>query len=51
MTQYDALHTSSDRCAFCKIIRGEATSYVVFEDDVVAVQHAIQSAVVQIQSR
>jgi histidine triad (HIT) family protein len=34
MTQHDALHTSSDRCTFCKIIRGETESYMVFEDDV-----------------
>jgi histidine triad (HIT) family protein len=34
MAQHDALHTSSDRCTFCKIVRGEATSYMVFEDDV-----------------
>jgi histidine triad (HIT) family protein len=34
MAQHDALFTSSDRCTFCKIVRGEATSYMVFEDDV-----------------
>jgi histidine triad (HIT) family protein len=34
MAQYDALDISNDRCTFCKIVRGEATSYMVFEDDV-----------------
>ena len=34
MTQRDALHTSSESCTFCKIIRRETTSYIVFEDDV-----------------
>ena len=34
MAQPDALFTSSDSCTFCKIVRGEATSYMVFEDDV-----------------
>jgi histidine triad (HIT) family protein len=34
MPEHDALHTSSDGCTFCKIIRGETTSYMVFEDDV-----------------
>jgi histidine triad (HIT) family protein len=34
MTQHDALHTSSDSCTFCKVIRGETTGYTVFEDDV-----------------
>jgi histidine triad (HIT) family protein len=34
MAQHDALHTSSDRCTFCKIIRGETPSYRVFADDV-----------------
>ena len=32
MGQDDALHTSSDSCTFCKIVWGEATSYMVFED-------------------
>jgi histidine triad (HIT) family protein len=34
MTQHVALHTSSDDCTFCKIVRGETTSDMVFEDDV-----------------
>src|ERR671933_544013 len=34
MAQHDALFTSSDSCTLCKIVRGEATSYMVFEDDV-----------------
>src|ERR671931_1730392 len=34
MAQHDALFASSDRCTFCKIVRGEAPSYMVFEDDV-----------------
>jgi histidine triad (HIT) family protein len=34
MAQRDALFTSSDRCTFCKIVRGEATSHMVFEDDI-----------------
>jgi len=34
MAHHDALFTSSDSCTFCKIVRGEATSYMVFEDDI-----------------
>jgi histidine triad (HIT) family protein len=34
MTQHHALFPSSDSCTFCKIVRGEATSYMVFEDDI-----------------
>ena len=34
MAQHDALFPSSDSCTFCKIVRGEATSYVVFEDHI-----------------
>ena len=34
MAQHDALFPSSDSCTFCKIVRGGATSYMMFEDDV-----------------
>jgi histidine triad (HIT) family protein len=33
MGQHEALFPSSDNCTFCKIVRGEAPSYMVFEDD------------------
>ncbi len=34
MEQINIFDTDRDECVFCKIIRGEAKSYMVFEDDV-----------------